>query len=637
MRTLKVIISRYMRLITFFSVIIILVIIIYIQTTIEQRQAYDISMRTFSQIEQVLAENQKELSEIQQSYKQTCLHNAETISRIIEGNPDIMYQTEELKEIAEITEVDEIHIFDSTGRIFAGTHPEYYNYTFDSGEQMNFFKPMLKDKSLQLVQDITPNTAEGKMMQYSALWSKSGDFIVQVGMEPVSVMKVTAKNELSYIFSLFRVNPGANYYAIDAESQEIVGSTISEYVGEKSSAIGLNFDDIKTKKCGFFDVIDGEKSYCVFKKIGDNYIGRTVLRSQLYQTLPTTAIQITACLAVIALILSYASTSYINKYVVERIHEVNGKLYSIANGNLDETIDIQSSREFSELSNYLNSMIKSLLDNNKKMSYVLSKTNRYIGVYEYSKHIQKVRFTEYVPLILALDAAEMERLSSDYNLFKAFIDNIRKNPVPDETGVYKLCEQSEQYVSLEESNEHNRIFGVVIDVTNEITRRKAIEFERDIDSLTGLYNRRGLDIKLSALFKAPEKLGYSAFIMIDADGLKIINDTYGHAKGDIYLKNISQIINNFGPGCSVAARQSGDEFILFLYQYEDEEELLNAIHTLERIQDRSFAHLDDNTCVPLSFSLGYSLTSADMTYTDLIKKADKRMYENKRKRKSCKK
>ena len=55
----------------------------------------------------------------------------------------------------------------------SGTHPQYYGYSFDSGEQMNYFKPMLKDKSLKMVQDIEPNTAEHKLMQYSAMWNLS--------------------------------------------------------------------------------------------------------------------------------------------------------------------------------------------------------------------------------------------------------------------------------------------------------------------------------------------------------------------------------------------------------------------------------------------------------------------------------
>jgi len=56
------------------------------------------------------------------------------------------------------------------------------------------------------------------MMQYSAIWSKNGEFIVQVGMEPIRFTQAMAKNELSYIFSLLRIDPAVDYYAIDKES-----------------------------------------------------------------------------------------------------------------------------------------------------------------------------------------------------------------------------------------------------------------------------------------------------------------------------------------------------------------------------------------------------------------------------------
>lgn len=170
MRTLKEIISRYMRLITCVLVVLLLIIIVYIQIANEQRQAYEGATGIFQQIEQLLVCNQEELEEIRAEYSETCLHNAEAIAYIIEDDPSVLESVDELKKIAQFIEVDEIHIFDDTGRIFTGTHPKYYDYTFDSGEQMNFFKPMLRDKSLKLVQEITPNTAEAKMMQYSALW-----------------------------------------------------------------------------------------------------------------------------------------------------------------------------------------------------------------------------------------------------------------------------------------------------------------------------------------------------------------------------------------------------------------------------------------------------------------------------------
>ena len=145
-------------------------------------------------------------------------------------------------------EVDEIHIIDAAGEIVSGTHPQYYGYSFDSGEQMNYFKPMLKDKSLKMVQDIEPNTAEHKLMQYSAMWNSTGEFIVEAGIEPVNVSKVTEKNELPYIFSQLCVNPDTSYFAVNAETEKIVGATDTELVGMDMKEIGLNTEKIHSTK-----------------------------------------------------------------------------------------------------------------------------------------------------------------------------------------------------------------------------------------------------------------------------------------------------------------------------------------------------------------------------------------------------
>lgn len=256
----------------------------------------------------------------------------------------------------------------------------------------------------------------------------------------------------------------------------------------------------------------------------------------------------------------------------------------------------------------------------------------YIGVYEYNIHMKRVRFTEYVPKILSLDPEETMRLSSDYKIFKEFIDKLRENPVSNDTGVYQL---HDQYVKLEEINDNNGIFGVVIDVTDAIKERKEIEAERDIDLLTGLYNRRGLEMRLTSLFMAPDQLGHSALIMIDADNLKVINDTYGHEAGDVYLKKISELITSIQTRNSVAARLGGDEFVLFWYQYDTEQELTDTINELEVCQDNSLTPLNDKVSVPLRFSFGYCLTGKNVDYHVLLKEADKRMYQQKRARKTA--
>ncbi len=633
MKTLKQSISRYMYKITLILVSIIFIFVLFIQILIEQKNATDTSIKVFQQIEQLLKENQKEINELQDEYKQTCLHNAEVVARIIESNPDVLNNINELKEIAISLEVDEIHIFDTTGRIFTGTHPEYYDYTFDSGEQMMFFKPMLTDKSLKLVQEITPNTAESKMMQYSARWSENGEFIVQIGMEPHNVMKVTQKNELSYIFSRFDVDPEMHYYAINSETTVVSGSTYLDCVGNSCKDIGLDFDEIKKDHNGFHCKVNGIYSYCVFAKVGNTYIGRTISVSELYQRIPFTLIILIICLVIVAFFLSNAVTKHMNRHVVNKINDINKKLELIARGNLNETIDIKSSVEFCELSKYINTMVKSILDNNRKMSYVLSKTNLYIGIYEYSNNSELVHFTEHTPKILSIDKEKTEQFAANKNIFKDFINDILKHSSQDEEGVYEIGEDSKKYIRLEEVNNDDEVFGVVIDITNDFIKRKKLEVERDMDSLTGLYNRRGFDLKLSNLMDTPKLFSNSAIIMIDTDDLKSINDTYGHEKGDIYLQKTAQILKNFANRNSIIARFGGDEFIILLYNFDNQGDLINTLIELKKIQDNSQVQLDAKISVPLKFSYGYSVITEISDYNNHLRDADRQMYLNKVKRK----
>ena len=97
---------------------------------------------------------------------------------------------------------------------------------------------------------------------------------------------------------------------------------------------------------------------------------------------------------------------------------------------------------------------------------------------------------------------------------------------------------------------------------------------------------------------------------------------------------MANVINNFGIQSSLSARIGGDEFVLFLYDYDGEDELLNTIHTIEYIQGHSTARLNDNLTVPLRFSFGYCMKTEGSDYEELLKIADERMYENKRKRKA---
>lgn len=533
MRTLKSMIGRYMRIIAFIIVVVVVTITFGEQVLAEQHHARQLAERMFYQIERVLEDNEKDLLEVVHEYAQSCLDNAKEISYIVENRPEMIHDVEEFKKVAELIGVDEIHLFDVTGRIFAGTHREYYGYTFDSGEQIGYFKPMLSDKSLEMCQEITPNTAKGKRMQYSAVWSENGAFIVQVGMEPNKIIAATEKNQLSHIFSMLRVNVDASFYAIDVETGKIVASTNSYDEGLKAEKVGFSMDILKKKGESFHGKIHNTNCYCVFTVIDNNYIGRVISNKVLYESIVPNVIQLGIYLTLIAWILVEAVIKYMTKYVVGDIHSVNEELRIITKGNLEERVHVGNSIEFQELSDHINSLIQELLEKNEKLSFLLKK----------------------------------------------------------------------------------------------------IEIERDYDPLTEIYNRRGLDNQLMKLFSKPEQLGYCAMIMLDSDRLKEINDQYGHEKGDLYLKKIAEILVKFGSRQSVAARQGGDEFVLFLYKYEDLEILLNDLKRLTEIQTHVTVELSDELIVPLGFSFGYEIEEKPENYRKMLKCADEKMYNDKRERK----
>ncbi len=634
MRKLKSIVYSNIRKLTASMMIIILIVSVFVLFMAAQNQTKSNAKATFAQVEQIINENQAELVKIEEEYRETCLLNAETISYIIDLDPSILGNIEEFRLLARKMQVDEIHIFDNTGRIFTGTHPEYFNFTFDSGAQMNFFKPMLSDKSLRLCQDITPNTAEKKLVQYSALWNESGEYIVQVGMYPEAVLETTEKNELSYIFSLLKGNPGVNLYAIDSISGIIVGSTSGVYNGSYYNAIGFNDIYINALPEPKHISINGVNSYCIFENVNDTVIVYVVSSSNVYNNILPYTIMLALCLIVIAAVLIYVVQRFTDSYIISSISLTNKKLREVSSGDLDERVDIQTSVEFSELSSHINSMIATLIANSDKMSFILESTNMPIGVYEYDSTVNKLRLTEHIPEILGLSSERVRELAGSCSDFKALINRIKQSPVSGMDNTYLIDADREKYVKLEEMVMGNDTVGIIIDETEEVLNLKRAEEERDVDVLTGLYNRRGMERRFDRLFYTDsQELGKGAFIVIDLDDMKAVNDTYGHNAGDIYLQGYAKMLEKLEAPKKLAARQGGDEFVLLVYGFEDDGGIDRVISRLRQIQDREKLTLEEGTEVVMRFSFGYKLLNGSKDYNKLISYADEYMYNSKRARK----
>ncbi|MGI6200095.1 MAG: diguanylate cyclase [Christensenellales bacterium] len=591
------------------------------------------SLERFWQIGQVLDQNEAESEQIQRDFKNNCLIRAKAAAYIVQYRPEIIGDQREMDKIAELLQVDEFHLFDQEGTIYAGSEPKYFGYNFNSGDQMRFFLPMLQDRDLELCQDVTPNTAEQKLMQYAAVWREDGEGIVQIGMEPQRVLDAMKKNELSYIFSLVTFDSGTTIYALDPDSYQVLGSTNPLHVDKTVQQLGIDPERVLGSPKGFPTQVDGQASYCVFSSMGSFILGRVTTDAALYESMNRNSLLLAGYLVLIAIIMIVSISVYLDGYIIEGIAAVNRKLLAITHGHLDEHVQVDTTPEFAQLSSHINAMVTSILDTTNKLSAVLDTAKVPIGVYEYNPGMKRVMATSRVPEILGLSAEQAQTVLQDYTLFEQTLDQVRCQPVDAERAIYRLPGEGTRYVRIESIQREHSTLGILLDVTEETLEKRRIEHERDVDQLTGLFNRRAFYQRMDALFVRPELLGLSVLIMIDADNLKQVNDLHGHESGDRYLQGIADLLRRVGDARSVIARLSGDEFVLFSYGHADAGAREAFVRRLQLTMNETSVELTDQVCVPVRFSMGCARQPEEaLDYHWLLKCADERMYQQKKTR-----
>ena len=154
------------------------------------------------------------------------------------------------------------------------------------------------------------------------------------------------------------------------------------------------------------------------------------------------------------------------------------------------------------------------------------------------------------------------------------------------------------------------------------------------DSLTDLPNSRALIGHLDQrLATARDQAIPSALIMIDLDDFKEINDVHGHQVGDVALQTVASTLRRQVRTTDFCARYGGDEFVVAL-ACQDRSEAERRAADLQRAVARQSVTAPDGTVLILSISVGVALSDDDgQTFESLLEAADRRMYEDKYKRK----
>lgn len=172
----------------------------------------------------------------------------------------------------------------------------------------------------------------------------------------------------------------------------------------------------------------------------------------------------------------------------------------------------------------------------------------------------------------------------------------------------------------------NKYLGTLVDITDTVRKTKEIEYLSTHDMLTKLYNRHSFDEMILSIDDYHEH----GVIVCDIDGLKLMNDAFGHLDGDKLLVRFSEKLNDI-INDGFIARIGGDEFGIIMKDTSSDK--------LRKISAEIVSANEDITLydVDFSVSIGYSIVNEDQTFFDAFREAENRMYRMKLKQRGNRK
>jgi two-component system cell cycle response regulator len=154
-----------------------------------------------------------------------------------------------------------------------------------------------------------------------------------------------------------------------------------------------------------------------------------------------------------------------------------------------------------------------------------------------------------------------------------------------------------------------------------------LEYQTQVDSLTGLFNRRAFERKIEEEFERAKRYNHAlSLLLLDIDNFKSINDTYGHHGGDTALIKISETLQERTRRSDFSARYGGEEFVLILPETDQESALQVASKIHDEIKSRTFGTSTKPFTLTVSIGLTSTSTKHYADWRQMVDDADRAMY-----------
>jgi diguanylate cyclase len=205
-------------------------------------------------------------------------------------------------------------------------------------------------------------------------------------------------------------------------------------------------------------------------------------------------------------------------------------------------------------------------------------------------------------------------------------------PMPNPHGSSSLFPQMQQNCTFgplrNDNKEITAVYISVHDVTDFVMYEQKLVQMAKIDGLTGIYNRRYLDSRLTEELERSRRHGNPlSILMLDIDHFKMINDSHGHICGDYALRKISVLLQETVRSSDILGRYGGEEFCCVLPETAFEQAIVLAERCREQIAAKPLVCEDHQARITIS--IGVTAQHRDDTLDSIIKRADDALYQAK--------
>ena len=370
-----------------------------------ESQQYNSFLAKAEQVIHTLENNQLELSIMKRNLDVDYLTRAKAAAYVMERQQEVSMNVEEMQYLADLLNVDELHLIDEHGIIVSASVAEYIGIDMADHKQTREFLSILEsdDEDAYLIQEAQPNAAKGSIMQYVGVARKGKKGVVQVGFEPTRQMEAQSRNTYEYIFSKFPTDLGEELFAVNADTSAVLGHSAG--MDQEFTADYYKLEQLLDCAAGgYIKEKDGRRMYVFSKKYNNILICAALPANILAQKLVRHVLSTLIFLLIIEVIVLLLLNYLVKQQVVNGIHHIMEQLAAITDGNLETKVTVGGNQEFEALSMGINTMVEKLKYENTHDALT--------GLYKYScfKQLAAEKIREMPPETLC--AAVMMDLDS---------------------------------------------------------------------------------------------------------------------------------------------------------------------------------------------------------------------------------